>query len=75
MIIITLLTDFGLLDGYPGIMKRVIYKINPHIVHVDHFGNMATNIRKEILPATGKIIIEIAGQVIDKLSTNYVIWR
>jgi hypothetical protein len=29
MTIITLLTDFGLLDGYPGIMKGVIYSIAP----------------------------------------------
>ncbi len=31
MIIITLLTDFGLLDGYPGIMKGVIYSISPDV--------------------------------------------
>lgn len=29
MAIITLITDFGLADGYPGIMKGVIYSISP----------------------------------------------
>jgi S-adenosyl-L-methionine hydrolase (adenosine-forming) len=32
---ITLLTDFGLLDGYPGIMKGVIYSINPDVQIAD----------------------------------------
>ncbi|MBI4926622.1 MAG: SAM-dependent chlorinase/fluorinase, partial [Anaerolineae bacterium] len=31
MTIITLLTDFGLQDGYPGIMKGVIFGIAPHV--------------------------------------------
>ena len=31
MKVITLLTDFGLQDGYPGIMKGVIYKIIPDV--------------------------------------------
>lgn len=39
MTIITLLTDFGLQDGYPGIMKGVIFGIAPHvdIADITHF--------------------------------------
>ena len=33
--IITLLTDFGNKDGFPGIMKGVIYNINPQVRIVD----------------------------------------
>lgn len=33
--IITLLTDFGLKDSYAGIMKAVIYSINPHACIID----------------------------------------
>lgn len=33
--IITLLTDFGLRDGYPGVMKGVIYRIAPEVKIVD----------------------------------------
>jgi len=32
---ITLLTDFGLLDNYVGIMKGVILSINPHVALID----------------------------------------
>jgi len=32
---ITLLTDFGYLDGYPGIMKGVIYSIAPSVQIAD----------------------------------------
>lgn len=32
---ITLLTDFGYLDGYPGIMKGVIYRIAPSVQVTD----------------------------------------
>ena len=35
MSFITLLTDFGLKDGYPGVMKGVIYQIAPHAQIVD----------------------------------------
>jgi S-adenosylmethionine hydrolase len=38
MAVITLLTDFGLLDGYPGVMKGVIWKIAPgaQIADISH---------------------------------------
>jgi S-adenosylmethionine hydrolase len=38
MTVITLLTDFGLRDGYPGVMKGVIWKIAPHaqIADISH---------------------------------------
>lgn len=38
MAVITLLTDFGLRDGYPGVMKGVIWKIAPHaqIADISH---------------------------------------
>lgn len=35
MKIITILTDFGLEDGYPGVMKGVIYTIAPDVKIVD----------------------------------------
>jgi len=35
MTIITLLTDFGLRDGYPGVMKGVIWKISPDVQIAD----------------------------------------
>jgi len=35
MTVITLLTDFGLRDGYPGVMKGVILKIAPHVQIAD----------------------------------------
>lgn len=39
MAIISLLTDFGLRDGYVGVMKGVIWKINPdvQIADITHF--------------------------------------
>jgi S-adenosylmethionine hydrolase len=38
MTVITLLTDFGLCDGYPGVLKGVIWKIAPHaqIADISH---------------------------------------
>jgi len=35
MTVITLLTDFGLQDGYPGIMKGVIWKVAPAVQIAD----------------------------------------
>lgn len=35
MTVITLLTDFGLQDGYPGVMKGVIWRIAPHVQIAD----------------------------------------
>ena len=35
MTVITLLTDFGLRDGYPGVMKGVIWKIAPDVQIAD----------------------------------------
>lgn len=35
MSVITLLTDFGLRDGYPGVMKGVIWKIAPQVQIAD----------------------------------------
>jgi len=35
MSVITLLTDFGLLDGYPGVMMGVIWKIAPDVQIAD----------------------------------------
>src|SRR4030042_4546729 len=35
MTVITLLTDFGIRDGYPGVMKGVIWKIAPDVQIAD----------------------------------------
>jgi S-adenosylmethionine hydrolase len=41
-----------------------------HIIHIDHFGNLITDIKKENLPS-GKLSLEAAGQRIEGLSTSY----
>lgn len=41
-----------------------------HVLHVDRFGNLISNIRAKSLPQ-GKLIIEIAGRRISGLSTSY----
>jgi S-adenosyl-L-methionine hydrolase (adenosine-forming) len=46
-------------------------KLRGQVIHVDHFGNMATNIRKEILPVGRKIRVAIGGQVIEHLSNAF----
>ena len=35
MPVLTLLTDFGLADGFVGIMKGVILRINPSVSIID----------------------------------------
>ncbi len=45
-------------------------KLIGHIIHIDRFGNLITNIKKEDLPS-GKLCLEIAGQRIESLSTSY----
>jgi len=41
-----------------------------HIIHIDRFGNLITDINREDLPS-GKLYLEIAGQQIEGLSTSY----
>ena len=41
-----------------------------HILHIDRFGNLITNISKEFLPSH-KLYVEIGGQRIEGLSTSY----
>lgn len=41
-----------------------------HIQHIDAFGNLITDLRREDLP-TGRMILEIAGRTIEGLSANY----
>ena len=45
-------------------------KLIGHVLHIDHFGNLITNIRKEFLPSR-KLYVEIGGQCIEGLSTSY----
>jgi len=41
-----------------------------HILHIDHFGNLITDIKSEDLPR-GRIFIEVRGHIIDDLSRSY----
>lgn len=41
-----------------------------HILHIDHFGNLITDIKRTDLPS-GEISIEVAGRCIEGLSTSY----
>ena len=41
-----------------------------HVIHIDHFGNLITNFRRQDLPR-GKLFIEVAGHIIDGVSESY----
>lgn len=45
-------------------------EIRGHIIHIDHFGNLVTNIKGSDLPQKN-IIIEIGGQRIEGISSSY----
>ena len=40
------------------------------VIHIDHFGNLITDIMSRDLPA-GRLFIEVSGHIIDDLSTSY----
>ena len=43
-----------------------------HILHIDHFGNLITNIKSEDLPQAGQaVVVEVSNQEIRGLSHNY----
>lgn len=45
-----------------------------HVVHVDHFGNLITNISKDVFDqlSTGKnYVVQFAGERVSRLHTNY----
>ena len=41
-----------------------------HVVHIDHFGNLITDIKREDLPSD-QVRLEVAGQRIERLSASY----
>jgi len=41
-----------------------------HVIHVDWFGNLITDIRQDDLPK-GRLFVEVGGHIIDYLSTSY----
>jgi len=41
-----------------------------HILHIDRFGNLITDIKRDDLP-TGRLFIEVHGHIIDDLSRSY----
>jgi hypothetical protein len=45
-------------------------ELTGHIIHIDHFGNLITDIRRIEIPGS-KPIIEVAGRRIEGLSTSY----
>ena len=54
----------------PHPYPRANGKLIGHILHIDRFGNLITDISGEDLPS-GKLRLEIAGQPIEGLSTSY----
>jgi len=42
-----------------------------HILHVDGFGNLITDIRQEDLPGTDGLTVEVGGRTIDGLASTY----
>jgi hypothetical protein len=43
-----------------------------HVIHIDNFGNLITDIHRDDLPATGReIVIEAGNQIISGLSRTY----
>lgn len=69
-------TDFG--DLIPTLLtlptprteKRESGVLVGHVLHIDHFGNLITNIKSEDLPR-GKLFVEVAGHIIEDLSPTY----
>jgi len=47
--------------------------IRGHVLHVDHFGNIITDIREEILEGMYNARVEIAGHSIEGISTTYAV--
>lgn len=41
-----------------------------HVLHIDHFGNLITDIKREDL-LKGRLFIEVCGHIIDDLSQSY----
>jgi S-adenosylmethionine hydrolase len=54
--IITLLTDFGLRDGYAGVMKGVIWGIAPHVQIVDIAHDVAPHDILEAARTLGRVV-------------------
>ena len=68
--------EFG--DSIPSLMTVVLPRpqigedgiLVGKVIHIDHFGNLVTDIRRSDLPK-GKLFIEVCGHIIDDLSTSY----
>ncbi|NPV56685.1 MAG: SAM-dependent chlorinase/fluorinase [Anaerolineae bacterium] len=41
------------------------------VVHIDHFGNLATNLPADVITTSGKVSVHAAGKVIPRLSTTF----
>lgn len=69
-------TDFGdLIPSLvaiptPRIQRRESGVLVGHVLHIDHFGNLVTNIKREDLPR-GKLFVEVTGHIIEDLSPTY----
>lgn len=69
-------TDFG--DLIPTLVaiptaraeRREAGVLVGHVLHIDHFGNLITNIKREDLPR-GKLFVEVAGHIVEDLSPTY----
>jgi S-adenosylmethionine hydrolase len=69
-------TDFG--DLIPSLLtlptprtqRREGGVLVGHVLHIDHFGNLITDVKREDLPR-GKLFVEVAGHIIDDLSPTY----
>ena len=40
------------------------------VIHIDHFGNLITNFRRQDLPR-GRLFIEVAGHIVESVSESY----
>jgi S-adenosylmethionine hydrolase len=56
----------------PGLHKGVNGSLVGHILHIDSFGNLITNIKRHDLPETRETItVEVSGRLIKGLSRTY----
>lgn len=63
---VTSLSTFPLPHPQPGAKGE----LTGHILHIDRFGNLITDVKKEDIPH-GNLSLEVAGQQIEGLSTSY----
>lgn len=51
--------------------KRADGSLVAHIIHIDNFGNLITDIKSDDLPGTGDVTVEVGGRTISGVSGTY----